>query len=50
MNIIIILDNIFIKNLNKYEYIAINIIINIVEKWHILYILVNLKAKDDFIL
>ena len=50
MNIIVILGNTFIKNLNKYEYIAINIIINIVEKWHILYALVNLEAKDNFIL
>ena len=50
MNIVVILDNIFIKNSNKYEYIAINIIINIVEKQHILYTLINLEAKDNFIL
>ena len=50
MNIIVTLGNIFIKNLNKYKHIAINIIINVVEKWHILYTLVNLEAKDNFIL
>ena len=32
MNIVVVLDNIFIKNLNKHEYIAIDIIINVVEK------------------
>ena len=49
MNTIIILGNIFIKNLNKHKYIAINIAINIVEEWHILYILVNLEVEDNFI-
>ena len=29
---IVVLDNIFIKNLNKHKCIAINITINIVEK------------------
>ena len=50
MNIVVILGNIFIKNLNKYKQIAINIIINIVEKQYILYILVNLEVEDNFIL
>ena len=50
MNIIMILDNIFVKNLNKHKCIAINIIINIIGKRHILYVLIDLEAKDDFIL
>ena len=50
MNIVIILDNIFVKNSNKYKCIAINVIINIIGKWHILYTLVNLKVEDNFIL
>ena len=49
MNAIIVLGNIFVKNLNKYKYIAINIVINIIEKQYILYILVNLEVEDDFI-
>ena len=50
MNIIVMLDNIFIKNLNKYKYIVVNIVINIIKKQYILYILVNLKVEDNFIL
>ena len=50
MNTIVMLGNISIKNLNKYKCIAIDVAINIVKKWYILYVLVNLKVEDNFIL